>query len=115
LNKKIDLKKMDKLISIFNKFDSKYDNYHLICFPGNKMNEDFKLTLKNFSTIEIKRFGEIEEILFIDSSIFGEEIKELTDMDYSDFFCVIIDDHVVATYPLLGESLNIINGYLSIN
>lgn len=107
----MNLKKLDKLKSIVEEFNNKYDDYHLVSYNSEDMTPEMKKALKTFSQVEGLESGKPEDIVFIDTKVYSEEIKHLTDMDFSEFYLVVRSKEPIKTYPLIGESLKIILEY----
>jgi hypothetical protein len=107
----VNLKKLEKLKSIVEDFNNKYNDYHLVSYNSDNMNQDMKKALRMFSKVEGLDSGSPEDVLFIDTKVYSEEIKSLTDMDFAEFYLVVRDKEPLKTYPLIGESLRIILEY----
>jgi len=107
----IDQKKLKRLEEIITKFNMEYKDFHLVSYEMDKMTDEFKTALKNFSEAENEREFEAEKVLFIDSSKYKEEIMELTGMNLYNFYVLVKDNQPYKTYPLEGDSLKTIMDY----
>lgn len=102
------LKKLKQIIENFNK---KYSDYHLVSYNMDKLDDNLKKALKNFSKAEQLDSGKAKDIVFINTKIYEKEIMELTGMDFSEFYLVVKNNEPIKTYPLVGESLDTILEY----
>ena len=103
--------KIERLKQKIEDLNTKYMNYHIVFYNMSEMNEKLKKALKNFSNVEQLESGKAEDILFIDTKVYANEVMELTGMEFSEFYLVVKDKEPCKTYPLIGESFDIILEY----